>query len=354
MLPGFRYTAAAAAFVVFALGACRPAPAPWRQESYVFGTRVELILYDTDQVKAQRAAAVVLADLDRLHRQLHAWQPGSEVYAANQAIAAGEPFAVSPLLGDLLTQAQGLEVQSDNLFSPAIGAMVAAWGFHAEQYAARLPAAGTLADLAAEQPRLADLLRLSDGRWFSRNPVVQLDFGGMAKGWALDRSRIRLQQAGIHSALLNIGGNIMALGSKPDGEPWRVGIRHPRQADTMATLALADGEAIGTSGDYQRYFALGGRRYCHLIDPRDAQSRCDVQSVSVISRPGARAGMLSDAASKPLYFAGPSAAQHYARRFGLAGWLLIDQHGEAWLPAALDKRLQWQLRPTRIHLTGSP
>ncbi len=346
--------AASAAFVVSALAACSVQPAPLQQESFVFGTRVALTVYDADRGKAQAAMAQVLGDLDQLHQRLHAWQPAGEVYAANQAIAAGEPFRASAELAELITLGQQLEQQSDGLFSPAIGAMVAAWGFHAEQYAARLPAAQVLSDLAAAQPRMADLLRQPDGRWLSRNPAVQLDFGGMAKGWALDRSRARLLKAGISSALLNIGGNIIALGSKPGGEPWQVGVRHPRQADAMATLALADGEAVGTSGDYQRFFALNGRRYCHLIDPRDAQSRCHVQSVSVFSRPGPHAGLLSDVASKPLYFAGAQAAAGYARRFGLAGWLLIDSRGEAWLPPALDKRLQWPLRPTRLHLTGSP
>lgn len=344
--------AASAAFVVLALAACQRAPEPWRQESYVFGTRVELTVYDADPAKAQRATAAVLADLDVLHRQLHAWQPGGEVYAANLAMAAGERFVASPLLAGLLAEAQQLERESDGLFSPAIGAMVAAWGFHADQAAVRLPAPDTLADLAAARPRMADLLQ-QDGYWLSRNPAVQLDFGGMAKGWALDRSRQRLLKAGISSALLNIGGNVIALGSKPGGEAWRVGIRHPRQPLAMATLELADGEAIGTSGDYQRYFMLAGRRYCHLIDPRDAQSRCAVQSVSVITRPGPRAGLLSDVASKPLYFAGPAAAPRYAARFGLAGWLLIDGRGDAWLPASLSSRLQWQVWPARIHPTGA-
>ncbi|WP_147695236.1 FAD:protein FMN transferase [Vogesella mureinivorans] len=344
--------AATAAFVVSALAGCSPQPEAWQQESFVFGTRVVLTVYDADHTKAQAAMAQVLGDLDQLHQRLHAWQAAGEVHAANQAIAAGEPFKASPELDELITLGQQLEQQSGQLFSPAIGAMVAAWGFHADQYAARLPAAQVLSDLASARPRMADLLRQPDGRWLSRNPAVQLDFGGMAKGWALDRSRAMLLKAGISSALLNIGGNIIALGSKPGGEPWRVGLRHPRQADAMATLALADGEAVGTSGDYQRFFQLQGRRYCHLIDPRDAQSRCQVQSVSVLSRAGPHAGLLSDVASKPLYFAGPAAAAGYASRFGLAGWLLIDSRGEAWLPQAFDKRLQWPLQPTRIHHTG--
>jgi thiamine biosynthesis lipoprotein len=75
----------------------------------------------------------------------------------------------------------------------------------------------------------------------------------------------------VHNALINIGGNVMALGSKGDGTPWRVGIQHPRQPGALATSELHDGEAIGTSGDYQRYFELDGERYCHLLDPRSAE-----------------------------------------------------------------------------------
>lgn len=342
-----------AALVVLALAACSREPEPYRQESYVFGTRVELTLYADDQALAARAAGAVLADLDRLHRQLHAWAPDGELAAVNRALAAGQPFTPSPELAELIAKGQRLEAQSDGLFSPAIGALVAAWGFHADSYAARLPAPAQLAALLAARPRLADL-QADSGRMVGRTRAMQLDFGGMAKGWALDRARRQLLKAGISSALLNIGGNIIALGKKPDGTPWQVGIRHPRRGEAMASIALADGEALGSSGDYQRYFELGGRRYCHLIDPRDGNADCRVQSVSVLARPGPDAGLLSDVASKPLYFAGAAAAANYARRFGLGGWLLIDGRGEAWLGPAMLARLQWRLRPAVIHLTGTP
>ncbi|MFC3532567.1 FAD:protein FMN transferase [Vogesella facilis] len=335
------------------LAGCGRAAEPYRQESYVFGTRVELTLYADEPTLAARAAGSVLADLDRLHRQLHAWAPDSEVAAANRALASGQPFTPSPELAELLRQGQRLEALSDGLFSPGIGALVAAWGFHADSYAARLPVPGTLAALVAARPRLADI-RWQHGQPLGRKPALQLDFGGMAKGWALDRARRSLLKAGISSALLNIGGNIMALGRKPDGTPWRVGIRHPRHAAAMLSLALHDGEALGTSGDYQRYFELGGRRYCHLIDPRDGNADCRVQSVSVLAMPGRDAGLLSDVASKPLYFAGAEQAAKLARRFALAGWLLVDAQGAVWVTPALRQRLQWQQPPDSLHVTGAP
>lgn len=332
--------AAAAALIVLALAGCNRMPEPYRQESYVFGTRLELTLYADDQALAARAAAAVLADLDRLHRQLHAWAPDGEVAAANRALAAGQPFIPSPELAELLSKGQGLEVQSDGLFSPAIGALVAAWGFHADSYAARLPDRQLLARLVAEQPRLADL-HTSEKGMVGRTRAIQLDFGGMAKGWALDRARRQLLKAGISSALLNIGGNIIALGHKPDGSAWQVGIRHPRRGEAMASIALADGEALGTSGDYQRYFEVGGQRYSHLIDPRRGWPVQGTQAVTVLIPPGPQAGTLSDALSKPLFIAGAADWQRLAQATGVSQALRVDGSGAIQVTKGLAERLKW-------------
>ena len=325
-------------------------PPPYRQESYVFGTRVELTIAGTPEPAARSAAADALALLDSLHQRWHAWQPDSEVAGLNRAFAAGRSAPVAPDLAGLLRQAQEYETRADGLFSSAIGALVARWGFHGDHYASAPPSADTVRALARQQPRLADLT-FSDNRVASRNPAVQLDLGGVAKGWALDAVRARWVKAGLRSALLNIGGNILALGRHPDGTPWRVGLQHPRAAGAMATVTLDDGEAIGTSGDYQRYFlAAGGRRYCHLIDPRDGSANCRLQSATVIVPPSADAGARSDAATKPIYLGGVASAMSYARRFGIEAVLLVDGQGEVWVSPAMARRLAWQAKPSHIHL----
>jgi thiamine biosynthesis lipoprotein len=109
-----------------------------------------------------------------------------------------------------------------------------------------------------------------------------------------------LRRQGINNALINIGGNVIALGNKA-GRKWKVGIQHPRQAGPLATVELADGEAIGTSGDYQRYFEIDGKRYPHLLDPRIGYPANHTQSVTILIPAGNRAGTLSDASSKPIY-----------------------------------------------------
>ena len=187
---------------------------------------------------------------------------------------------------------------------------------------------------------------MSDLHWqgdklSSTNPDVSLDFGGMAKGWALDRARHILQKNGIRSALINIGGNVIALGKRPDGSAWRVGIQHPQHEGAMAGIELADGEAIGTSGNYQRNFTVGGRRHCHLIDPRDGNSDCRKQAITILMPPSPEAGVRSDVASKPFYFAPLSDAGRYMQRFQTPYVLIVDDKGTAWVSPALAKRLNW-------------
>jgi len=168
---------------------------------------------------------------------------------------------------------------------------------------------------------------------------VKLDLGGYAKGYALDRAAAILKQQGINNALINIGGNVLALGSHGK-RPWRVGIQHPRKPGALATLELRDGEAVGTSGDYQRYFEVEGKRYCHLIDPRNGHPVQGVQAVTIITH-GSRAGLLSDASSKPLFISGVTGWRTAANKMQLDEALLIDANGVVHLTAAMQKRLEF-------------
>jgi len=253
-----------AGLVCLLLSACGR-PVPVAQEAYVFGTRVEVQVAGAREAEAHAALGEVLREFDRLHRSYHAWQP-SELTTLNEALAAGRPHEVSPELAQLLRTARDLAQRSEYLFDPALGKLIALWGFHTDEFKPALPDADALKALVAAKPSSADLV--IDGNTVgSKNPAVALDFGGYLKGVALDRAAALLKARGIDNALINIGGNVLALGSK-DGKgaiPWRVGIRHPRielaGEGVLATLELRDGEAIGTSGDYQRYFELDGRRY---------------------------------------------------------------------------------------------
>jgi thiamine biosynthesis lipoprotein len=326
------------------LAACGRTPLQ-EQQAYVFGTRVEVIVVSDQPEQGRQAIAAVLREFDRLHRAYHAWQP-SELSALNEAIAAGQAHPVSPELAGFIGQAQDLARQGDYLFDPGIGRLIALWGFQADEFKAELPAAADIQAWRASQPSIADLV--IDGTTVrSGNPRVALDFGGYLKGVALDRAANILRGMGIHNALINIGGNVMALGSK-EGRKWRVGIQHPRQSGPLATVLLDDGEAIGTSGDYQRFFEVDGKRYPHLLDPRSGYPASHTQAVTVLIPAGPLAGTLSDAASKPIFIAGPEAWREMARRMGVGLVLRVDGDGRIQVSAALHKRLEYLGKPPEI------
>ncbi|MFN4149186.1 MAG: FAD:protein FMN transferase [Rhodocyclaceae bacterium] len=312
------------------------------QEAYVFGTRVEVQVWGADEAKAHAALGEVLREFDRLHRAYHAWQP-SELTALNDAIAAARPHRVSRELAELIRTAQHWAAQGDHLFDPGIGRIIALWGFQSDEFKPELPDDAALRQLVVAKPSIADLHIDDDDIVTAKNPAVALDFGGYLKGVALDRAAALLKARGIDDALINIGGNVLALGSK-GGMPWRVGIRHPRVElageGVIATLELRDGEAIGTSGDYQRYFEFAGKRYCHLIDPRTGEPAQGTQAVTVLVPPGVDAGMRSDVLTKPL-FIGADRWRELARRLDVGQAMRIDAQGRIFVTPAMQNRLHF-------------
>ncbi len=328
------------------LAACARAPALTERQAFVFGTLVEVAVYGAPKEQAESAIDAVLARFDAFNRELNPWKPGA-LHDVNAAFAAGTPARVHPALAAILGDAKAYALQSDELFDPAVGNFVRLWGFDHEAPAARLPDPKAIAALLATHPSMAQVT-VANGVVRSSNREVRIDLGGYAKGYALGVAADMLKKRGIENALINNGGNIYALGSH-GGRPWEVGIQNPRKAGVIATLALKSGEAIGTSGDYQRYFIFAGKRYCHLIDPRTGAPSAAMRSVTVLVD-GPAAGVSSDVTSKPLYIGGIANLRENARRMGVRDYLAIDRAGAAWVSAAMLKRLTWVEKPAAIHV----
>ena len=311
----------------------------YRASSYVFGTIVQITVSDADPVRARRASSRVLAEFDRMHRELHAWKEG-DLVAFNRAIARGETrIHTTAEIAALIRQAQDLAAKSDGLFNPAIGKLVGLWSFHRDKPGGPVPDSSEIARLVAAHPGMDDL-KVDGVEVTSGNPAVQLDFGGYAKGYALDRAAELLREDGIANALVNVGGNAMALG-RHGARAWRVALDAPRGAGLLATLELNDGEAVGTSGDYRRYYEIGGKRYSHIIDPRTGYPVAGVESVTVLVPAGPGAGALSDAASKPIFIEGVKGWKQAAARMGIPRAMLVDSDGVVHVTPELSARLQF-------------
>ena len=311
----------------------------YSQQHYVFGTLVEVSVYGEKKAKAEDAINAVMKKFGQMHLELHAWKP-SEITELNKAFAAGKSVRIDPEVAAIIKDATLLSDQSKGLFNPAIGELIGLWGFQNDEFKPVRPDPEKIMKLVAEHPQMDDIV-IKDDVAYSKNPAARLDLGGFAKGYALDVAAAILKEKGVENALINIGGNIMALGTHGD-RPWHVGIKAPRGSGAIAEIDLHDGEAIGTSGDYQRYFFLDGKRYCHIIDPRTGYPAQGVEAVTVLIPGGPHAGALSDAASKPIFISGLNGWRKAAGEMGVDSALLIDDKGNIHVTQALSKRIRFE------------
>lgn len=289
-----------------------------RDERLLFGSPIELLLPD-DAPRAAREE--VLAGLTTMNARWNAWKPG-ELDDLNAALRNGRPHATPPALRAMIQGATMLEAASDGCFNPAIGAWVGAWGFHADVLRpGRAPDAALIERWRARRPSLAQL-RLDGVFVASRRRDVQLDFGGYAKGVALDWALDRLARGGVRSALLNLGGNLAAMG-EVEGRPWRVGIRDPHGPGLVAAVGVRGREAVVTSGRYERWRLVDGVPRSHVIDPATGLPADTLDSVTVVHRDAA----LADAAATALLVAGPQRWAAVAARMGVGMALVIDSAG---------------------------
>lgn len=342
-----RRDALAALAGAFLLPAVAPAAAgaarstPVQAHHFLFGAPVELSAWPRPGFEPAPALGAALDGLAQIHSRWNAWKPG-DLTTLNHALRRGEAARVSPALATMIRSAARLEQASGGLFNPAIGGAVRAWGFHDDVLRdGHLPPARTLARWRAAAPSLSQL-ELRQGQVRSRNPDLQLDFGAYAKGVAIDRALAQLRAQGVTDAVVDLGGNLAAMGQAGD-RPWRIGIRDPAGTGLIASLGIRGQEAVVTSGTYERFRVLDGQRCAHVLDPRTAAPAAGFISVTVVHPSAAHA----DAAATALLVAGPARWREIAARMGVTQVLAVDRRGRGTVSVALAPRLHFDTRAWR-------
>lgn len=302
---------------------------------FLFGSPVEVRIRQVDDVAAAAALDEVMAGLAQIHRRWNAWKPG-DLSRLNAAFREGRALRVAPALRAMIHAAARLERDSFGFFNPGIGGAVAAWGFHDDvMRPGALPDVRAFAAWRDAAPSLAQIEMRGD-MLASRNPRLQLDFGAYAKGVAIDRALDQLQARGIDAALVDLGGNLAAM-SRAAAPGWQIGIRDPQGDGLVASLTTDAREAVVTSGSYERFRVLDGRRVTHILDPGTLQPASGLVSVTVLHRSAAHA----DAAATALLVAGPQRWRQVAERMGVARVLVIDAQLRGQVTAAMDQRLRF-------------
>jgi len=321
---------------VFLLLGCSESPSDYQKSLFIFGTVVDIKLHGIDHEQADKAVLVVDKVFQQMHKDWHAWKPG-ELSSLNDSFASDQLRPVSPFLLPLITKSQVLFVQSEGLFNPAIGKLIALWGFHSDDLpSGPPPAPEAIAALVDQSPGMDDL-EILNNQVRSHNPAVSLDFGGFAKGDALNTAIDLLHEQDVHNAIVNAGGDLCVSGEH-SGRPWRVGVRHPQADGIIAAVNVFDGECVLTSGNYERYREHDGVRYPHIIDPRNGLPVRHIASATVIDGDGGRA----DAAATALTVAGVKSWFRIAKRMQLKYVMLVDEVGTIYVNPAMAKRMEFQ------------
>ena len=257
-------------------------------------------------------AAAIRSEIERLDSLLSAQDSGSIIGRLNSEGSA----EITSETSDLLAQTIGLCAETDGALDISVYPLVETWGFIDKNY--RVPGADEISALLKN----TDYRRISLGDGSaSVGSGMKLDLGAVAKGYAADRAVEIMKENNVRAGILNLGGTVAAVGEKPNGEKWRVGICDPDNTAAYFGSVSVSGKVVATSGSYERYFESGGKRYCHIIDP---ETGCPADngtvSVTVISDSGVR----SDALSTALFVMGTEGAAEYRRSHRDFEFILLD------------------------------
>lgn len=275
-----------------------------RRSIPVMGTIAEFAIVHDDERTAQAAIDAAIRALRFVDRTMTRFADTSDVGRVNLR-AATEATRVCPETCLVIEEAVRWAEATDGAFDPCLGRASEAWDVTRRRTPPPDDALVRLGNRA--------LWRALDVDTWRGEPAVKLgdrhaalDLGGIAKGYGVDRAAAALREKGIENALVNVGGDLYALGASEDGDPWKVGIRSPADASRLVGSIEVRDEAVATSGDYERFFRHGGRTYHHLLDPATAAPRqVSVHSVSVT----APTGMAADAGATAAFGMSREAAE---------------------------------------------
>jgi thiamine biosynthesis lipoprotein len=313
---------------------CQPIEAPQTHSRTIvaLGTLVTVEILDTEEVQAEQALDSLERYFLTIQREWYAFGDG-ELGQVNAALSAGNSSTLSPELASLTRRSLALRDRSGGLFDPTIGMLVELWGFAGTEAAERTPPSDASINQWKDNAQQAGLT-IVDSIVTAEKPI-KLTFGAIAKGTALNYAGELLTTTGIENALIDAGGDLKVLGRHGDRR-WRIGIRNPHADGILGTIQLESGEAVVTSGNYERYFRHNGQTYHHLLDPRTGRPVTHTAGVTVI----AKDAELADAAATALMVAGSERFHQLAEQMGITHAMLVTARGDIIMTPKMTARIR--------------
>jgi thiamine biosynthesis lipoprotein len=318
----------------------------YRKSKILMDTLVTITVVSNSKDSAKKAIDGAFSEIEKLEKLTDFFSSESEVSLINKSAGISE-VKVSPDILDILEKALWVSERTRGAFDVTIGPVMTLYDFYKK--------------IKPEQAAIKKNLPLVNYKGliidrnkstvFLKRKGMLIDLGGIAKGYAADKAVETLERNGIHSGLVSVAGDIRAFGLKPDKRPWKIGIRSPRipanlplvkgdkggfPDDIMATIELRD-MAISTSGDYERFFILGGKRYHHLLSPKTGYPAEGCQSVSVI----AKKGVFTDAFATGVFILGPEKGMKVLEEMGFDG-VIVDSQGKVHITPGIRGKVEFK------------
>ena len=263
----------------------------FKDSKFIMSTMVDITAVGNER-DCQQAMELAFAEIKRIDRLMNVFAPDSEISRINQA-AGKSAVQVSPDTLEVIERSLGYARLTDGALDVTVAPLMELWGFGSDLK--QMP----LEDDLREKLSLVDYKKVTVDKSRStvrlESPGMKIDVSGIAKGYAVDRAIKTLKDAGIQKAMVNAGGDIYAMNSPPGRDVWLIGVRHPRNsADMLGIIELKD-KAVATSGDYENFFRVDGKRYCHIMDTRTGRPVEGIMSVTIVADNTAEADALATA-----------------------------------------------------------
>lgn len=305
------------------LTSCAPNYEPHQKSFFAMDTYITAEAYGNNAESALNSAQERIVSLEKL------WSvndENSEIYSVNHS--GGQAVELSVETAELLDFALNISVETDGALDCTLYPVLTQWGFTTGEY--RVPDDDTLSELLENTGY--EKVQLSGNR-VTVPQDMQLDLGAVGKGYAGDLATELLRENGVESALLNLGGNVQAIGSRPDGTPWRIGLRSPFGEGSFAALEISD-RAVVTSGGYERFFTdENGVEYHHILDPETGKpAHSGIISSTIIGGEG----RLCDALSTAVFVMGLDRAEQLWRQRNDFEMVLVADNGRIYITEGLE------------------
>jgi thiamine biosynthesis lipoprotein len=304
-----------------------------KRKSLIMDTTVEITALGEDEEFVSAALEQAFSELRRIEARYSFYREDSVISRINQA-AGIRPVEVDEETLKIITESLEFSRISRSAFDISFAALSGWW--NPAQPPESLPTSADLKPVLEKvgyekikvDPVERTVFFLKDG--------MRIDLGGVVKGYAVDRAIHVLREAGVRDALVNVGGDLRAMG-RHRGRAWRIGIQNPRRRGGLLGRMSVEDKAVATSGDYERFFMLDGRRYSHIIDPRTGFPAGGCQSVTVV----ADTAMFADALATAVFVLGAKEGLSLIESLPRVQGLVIDSEGFTHLSSGLQGQVEW-------------